>query len=88
MFCDQRGDWMIPQRMWLINTDGSGLRPLYDQRPEDWVTHECWSYDGTFVTFVLHPIEWPVLQDKLTGDKIDTSNLQLPPLSLRVYVAP
>ncbi|HHV44346.1 MAG TPA: hypothetical protein GXX57_06740 [Firmicutes bacterium] len=72
MFCDQRGDWMIPQRMWLINTDGSGLRPLYDQRPEDWVTHECWSYDGTFVTFVLHPIGLGIIDKDNTGFRLIT----------------
>ena len=70
MFCDQRGDWCVPQRIWLVEADGSSLRPLYQQRPEDWVTHESWTADGRAVSFILHPIGF------CTIDK-DNTNLRL-----------
>lgn len=31
-----------PQRMWLVNANGSGNRPLYREMEEEWVRHEVW----------------------------------------------
>jgi oligogalacturonide lyase len=39
MFCWETGG-KSPQRIWLVNADGSGLRPGYPEAPYDWVTHE------------------------------------------------
>lgn len=30
-----------PQRTWIVQADGSGLRPLYPEAPYEWVTHEA-----------------------------------------------
>lgn len=40
MFCWETGG-NAPQRVWLVNADGSGLRPIYREREHDWVTHEA-----------------------------------------------
>jgi oligogalacturonide lyase len=40
VFCWETGG-KSPQRMWTVNADGSGLRPLYPEAPYDWVTHEA-----------------------------------------------
>jgi oligogalacturonide lyase len=31
------------QRMWIVNADGTGNRPLYKETPDEWVTHEIWA---------------------------------------------
>ena len=45
----------ITQRMWLVHLDGSENRPLYAQRPDEWITHESWRGDSDQVIFV----HWP-----------------------------
>lgn len=72
MFCDQRGDWCVPQRIWLVEADGSGLRPLYQQKPEDWVTHESWTADASAVSFILHPIGFCLIDRDNTNLRIYT----------------
>lgn len=39
VFCWETGG-KAPQRMWTVNSDGTGLRPLYPEQPFDWITHE------------------------------------------------
>lgn len=39
VFCWETGG-KSPQRTWIVNADGSGLRPLYPESPHEWVTHE------------------------------------------------
>lgn len=39
VFCWETGG-KAPQRTWIVNADGSGLRPLYPEAPYEWVTHE------------------------------------------------
>ncbi|MEJ2194670.1 MAG: hypothetical protein P8X73_07400, partial [Ignavibacteriaceae bacterium] len=39
VFCWETGG-KSPQRTWIVNSDGSGLRPLYPESPYEWVTHE------------------------------------------------
>lgn len=40
VFCWETGG-KSPQRTWIVNADGSGLRPLYPESPYEWVTHEA-----------------------------------------------
>ncbi|MEZ4826238.1 MAG: hypothetical protein R3C61_08075 [Bacteroidia bacterium] len=39
-FCWETGG-KSPQRTWIVNADGTGLRPLYPESPYEWVTHEA-----------------------------------------------
>lgn len=39
VFCWETGG-KSPQRTWIVNADGSGLRPLYPESEYEWVTHE------------------------------------------------
>jgi len=39
IFCWETGG-KSPQRTWIVNSDGSSLRPLYPEAPYEWVTHE------------------------------------------------
>jgi oligogalacturonide lyase len=41
MFCHETGG-DAPQRMWVVNGDGSGLKPFYKETYSEWVTHEVW----------------------------------------------
>ncbi len=40
VFCWETGG-KAPQRTWIVNADGSGLRPLYPEAPFEWITHEA-----------------------------------------------
>ena len=40
VFCWETGG-KSPQRTWIVNADGSGLRPLYPESPYEWITHEA-----------------------------------------------
>jgi oligogalacturonide lyase len=40
IFCWETGG-KAPQRTWIVNSDGTGLRPLYPESPYEWVTHEA-----------------------------------------------
>lgn len=40
VFCWETGG-KAPQRTWIVNADGSGLRPLYPESTHEWVTHEA-----------------------------------------------
>lgn len=40
VFCWETGG-KAPQRMWTVQADGSGLRPLYPEADYEWVTHEA-----------------------------------------------
>jgi oligogalacturonide lyase len=39
MFCWETGG-KSPQRTWIVQADGTGLRPAYPEAPYEWVTHE------------------------------------------------
>lgn len=41
LYCQETGG-DAPQRMWIVQADGSGNIPLYVETPDDWVTHETW----------------------------------------------
>ncbi len=40
IFCWETGG-KSPQRTWIVNADGTGLRPLYPESKYEWVTHEA-----------------------------------------------
>jgi len=40
IFCWETGG-KAPQRTWVVNADGTGLRPLYPEQPYEWITHEA-----------------------------------------------
>jgi len=40
IFCWETGG-KAPQRTWIVNSDGTGLRPLYPEADYEWVTHEA-----------------------------------------------
>ncbi|MDD4992385.1 MAG: hypothetical protein PHR83_09160 [Paludibacter sp.] len=40
IFCWETGG-KSPQRTWIVNSDGTGLRPLYPEASYEWVTHEA-----------------------------------------------
>lgn len=40
IFCWETGG-KAPQRTWIVNADGTGLRPLYPEADFEWVTHEA-----------------------------------------------
>lgn len=41
LYCQETGG-DAPQRMWLVQADGSDNHPLYVETSDDWVTHETW----------------------------------------------
>lgn len=51
MYCHETGG-DAPQRMWIVNGDGSNNRPVYVEQPGDWVTHEQFA-DADHVIFNL-----------------------------------
>lgn len=40
LFCWETGG-KSPQRTWIVNADGTGLRPLYPESEHEWITHEA-----------------------------------------------
>lgn len=40
LFCWETGG-KSPQRTWIVNADGTGLRPLYRESEYEWITHEA-----------------------------------------------
>ncbi|KHL25107.1 hypothetical protein PK98_12040 [Croceibacterium mercuriale] len=51
LYCHETGG-DAPQRMWIVNADGTGNRPVYAEGPLDWVTHEQFA-DADHVIFNL-----------------------------------
>lgn len=67
MYCwETRGD--APQRMWFLSVDGSGKvehRPLYVEKPSEWVTHELFTGPDTVHFNVMAHLDR--LQENPTG---------------------
>ena len=55
MFCHETGG-DAPQRTWVVRSDGSGLRPLYKETYNEWVTHEVW-WGEDRVIFTIWPYD-------------------------------
>jgi oligogalacturonide lyase len=51
LYCWETGG-DAPQRMWIVNADGSGNRPVFPEAESDWVTHEQFA-DADHVIFNL-----------------------------------
>ena len=51
LYCHETGG-DTPQRMWLVNADGTGNRPVFPEHADDWVTHEQFA-DADHVIFNL-----------------------------------
>ncbi len=57
LFADQH-DAEDFQRMYTVRTDGRQHFPFYRQQPGEWVTHECFSRDGAWISFtVAEPVK-------------------------------
>jgi oligogalacturonide lyase len=55
MFCWETGG-DAPQRTWTVNADGSGLRPVYKETYDEWVTHEAW-WGADRIIFTVWPYD-------------------------------
>ncbi len=54
VFCWETGG-KAPQRTWIVNADGTGLRPLYPESEYEWVTHEAiFSRDEVAIAIMGH----------------------------------
>jgi oligogalacturonide lyase len=51
LYCHETGG-DAPQRMWIVNADGTGNRPVFPEHADDWVTHEQFA-DADHVIFNL-----------------------------------
>lgn len=58
IFCWETGG-KAPQRTWMVNADGTNLRPIYRETEHDWVTHEAIiSADELVIAIIGHrPID-------------------------------
>ncbi|NDW19130.1 hypothetical protein D0T53_09415 [Dysgonomonas sp. 216] len=64
LYCQETGG-DAPQRMWIVNADGTGNRPLYEENSNDWVTHEAWvDKDNVYFLIMGH---LPRLRAKPSG---------------------
>jgi oligogalacturonide lyase len=64
LYCHETGG-DAPQRIWIVNADGAGNRPLYKETPDEWVTHEVW-FDKDHVVFNIMA-HIPKLREKPSG---------------------
>jgi oligogalacturonide lyase len=53
LFCHESGG-DTPQRMWMVNADGTGYKAVYKERPDEWVSHETW-VDANTIYFNVKP---------------------------------
>lgn len=64
VFCHETGG-DAPQRIWTVRADGTGLRPLFEEGPLDWVTHEAFvTKDEVMFNLIGHQ---PRLRVRPTG---------------------
>lgn len=66
IFCWETGG-KAPQRTWMVNADGTNLRPIYRETEHDWVTHEAVITEDELVIALLghRPIDGS--KDKYDG---------------------
>lgn len=68
IFCWETGG-KAPQRTWMVNADGSDLRPVYRETEYDWVTHEAViSEDELAIAVLGHRRIQDVRNDNTTTD--------------------
>lgn len=75
-FCHEGPRDAIDARMWLINTDGSGLRKVRQHAPGESFTHEFWVPDGSALYYVAHKENDP-LRYLFSADPQTLDNRQL-----------
>jgi Oligogalacturonate lyase len=64
LYCHETGG-DATQRMWMVNADGTHDHPLYNENPDDWVSHEIWvDRDHVLFNIIAH---LPRLQKKPAG---------------------
>lgn len=74
IFCWETGG-KSPQRTWIVNADGTGLRPLYPESPYEWVTHEAViSKDEVAFAIMGHRKIAAVDNEKHTGTDVNGAN--------------
>jgi MFS family permease len=54
-----------PQRIWTVRADGTGNRPLYVERGEEWVTHETFATADEVMFALMGHLPW--LRERPTG---------------------
>lgn len=52
IFCWETGG-KAPQRTWMVNGDGTNLRPIYRETEHDWITHEAVISENELVIAML-----------------------------------
>ncbi len=63
IFCWETGG-KAPQRTWMVNADGTNLRPVYREQETDWVTHEAViSKDELAIAIIGHRPIQPIGQE-------------------------
>ena len=55
MFCWETGG-DAPQRTWFVKADGTGMKPMYKETYNEWVTHEVW-WDADNIIFTIWPYD-------------------------------
>jgi len=73
VFCWETGG-KSPQRTWIVNTDGSGLRPLYPEADYEWVTHEVVITPNEVAIAIMGHRPIPELKDAPAGTDPGGSN--------------
>jgi oligogalacturonide lyase len=64
LYCHETtGD--APQRMWIVEADGTGNRPLYVESPDEWVTHETFATKDEVMFDIMGHL--PYLRERPTG---------------------
>lgn len=68
IFCWETGG-KAPQRTWMVQADGTGLQPIYEETKYDWVTHEAViGRDEIAIAILGHRPMQPVNKDKFVYD--------------------
>jgi oligogalacturonide lyase len=74
VFCWETGG-KSPQRTWIVNSDGTGLRPLYPESDYEWVTHEAViSPDEVAIAIMGHRKIPNTILDSIKGTDVYGSN--------------
>lgn len=75
VFCWETGG-KAPQRTWIVNADGTGLRPLYPESEYEWITHEAViSHDEVAFAILGHrPIQGIEDKERSNGTGVQGAN--------------
>lgn len=68
VFCWETGG-KAPTRMWMVNADGSDLRPVYRETEYDWITHEAVISENEIAFAVLGHREIAVNERNMDTEK-------------------